>query len=111
MLLMGLLEAFGILTFKSIGGKNSQIYIYVNQTQTLKNIKDRPSSYKNRLVEMVAERHYISVEMLTFLFENNFSSEEIWDYIEDYFLGTIPKEVIIAYQKRTNKKILINSVN
>ena len=111
MLLMGLLEAFGILTFKSLGGKNSQIYIYVNQTQTLKNIKDRPNSYKNRLVEMVAERHYISVEMLTFLFNNNFSSEEIWEHLENYFLGTIPKEVIVAYEKRTNKKLILNGMN
>lgn len=104
-LLLGLLEAYKILTFKSLGGKNSQIYIYVNQTQTLHNIVSNPSSYKNRLVEMVAERHYISVEMLTFLFTNNFKSDEIWEYLEDYFLGKIPKEVISAYEKRTNNTL------
>lgn len=107
LLILGLLEAYKILTFKSLGGKNSQIYIYVNQTQTLHNIVSNPSNYKNRLVEMVAERHYISVEMLTYLFTNNLTSDEIWDYLEDYFLGKIPREVISAYESRTNKTLVI----
>lgn len=110
MIVLGILEAFNILTFKSLGGKNSQIYIYVNQTQILKRIIGKPGTYKNKLVQSVAERHYMSVEMLTFLFKNDFSSQEIWDYLEDYFLGAIPKEVMTAYTKRTGKVPKINNI-
>ena len=41
----------------------------------------------------VSERHLISVKMLTYLYEGDFTNEEIWDYIEDYFLGKIPEKV------------------
>jgi len=32
--------------------------------------------------------------MLTYLFKKEASSEQFWDAIEDYFLGTLPAEVI-----------------
>ena len=41
----------------------------------------------------VAERHLISVKMLTYLYESNMESEEIWNTLEDYFLGKIPEKV------------------
>ena len=94
-IILGVLEAFGILTFKSLGGANSQIYIYVNQTKALQMVINKPGLYRNRLLEMVGIRHKISVAMLSFLFQNKFSSNEIWDYIEDYFLGRIPENVMI----------------
>lgn len=52
-----------------VGGANSQIYIYINQIQTLKNILKHPERYENRLLDMVAERHTVSVQMLTYLWE------------------------------------------
>lgn len=76
-----------------IGGADSQLYIYVNQIQSLKNIINDPFHYKNRLLETVADRHLISVKMLTYLYEGGFTSDEIWNYLEDYFLGTIPEKV------------------
>lgn len=90
---LGILEALDVLTFKMIGGANSQLYIYINQIQGLKNILNAPSNYKNRLLNVVSERHLISVKMLTYLYEGDFLNEEIWDYIEDYFLGKIPEKV------------------
>ena len=90
---LGVLEAIGCLTFKMLGGANSQMYIYVNQVQTLKNIIRMPSKYKNRLLETVGERHIISVKMLTHLYEGGFTNEEMWNLIEDYFLGKIPEQV------------------
>ena len=90
---LGILEALDVLTFKMIGGANSQLYIYINQIQGLKNILNSPFNYKNRLLNAVSERHLISVKMLTFLYEGDFSNDEIWNYIEDYFLGKIPEKV------------------
>ena len=81
------------VSFKMIGGANSQLYIYINQIQTLKNIISAPGNYKNKLLQSVSDRHLISVNMLTYLYENDFSSEERWNIIENYFLGQIPDSV------------------
>lgn len=102
---LGILETLEILVFKLLGGKNSQIYIYVNQTKTLTEIIAKPSRYNNRLLEMVNERHKVSVEMLTYIYEGKFTSDEIWNLIEDYFLGIIPNKVIKNYEKKTGKKL------
>lgn len=91
--ILGILESLGILTFEMIGGANSQLYIYINQIQALKNILNAPYHYNNRLLDTVAERHLISVKMLTYLYEGDFSNEDRWNLIEDYFLGTIPEKV------------------
>lgn len=91
--ILGILEVLGCLTFEMLGGANSQLYIYVNQIQALKNILNAPYRYNNRLLNTVAERHLISVKMLTYLYEGEFSSEEMWRLLEDYFLGGIPEKV------------------
>lgn len=91
--ILGVLESLDILTFEMIGGANSQLYIYVNQIQAIKNIIGAPYRYNNRLLDTVGERHIISVKMLTYLYEGEFSNEEMWNLIEDYFLGVIPEEV------------------
>lgn len=107
LLILGVLETLDILVFKALGGANSQLYIYVNQTKTMKEIIEKPWRYKNRLLEIVSERHEISVEMLTYLFESKFSSEEIWGFIEDYFLGIIPEDVVRNYEEKTGKKLYL----
>lgn len=91
--ILGILEAIDVLSFEMIGGANSQLYIYINQIQALKNIINAPYRYENRLLEMVSERHQISVQMLTYLYESDLTNEERWDILENYFLGTIPERV------------------
>ena len=91
---LGLLEAINYLTFEASGGLNSQIYIYVNQTKTMEEVISKPNFYNNRLLEKVADRHRISVAMLSYLYQNEFTSNEIWEYIENYFLGIVPEEVL-----------------
>lgn len=92
-IVLGILEAMGCLSFEMIGGANSQIYIYVNQIQSLMNIINAPGRYQNRLLNMINDRHLLSVKMLTYLYEGDFDSDARWDLIEDYFLGSIPERV------------------
>lgn len=92
-IVLGLLEALDILSFKMLGGANSQLYIYINQIQGLRNITENPGRYKNDLLQKVADRHLVSVKMLTYIYESDFSSDEKWDLLEDYFLGKIPEKV------------------
>ena len=82
---LGFLESLGVLSFASLGGSGSQLYLYVNQTQALQ-LAAR-GIYRNRLLEKVESRHEEAVRLMAFLFQSGFSSEEIWDRIEDYFLG------------------------
>lgn len=92
-LALGLFEAMNVLTFEMTGGESSKLYIYMNQTEPLHRIVQNPAAYHNRLLEEIEGRHRISVAMLTFLYEGNFTSEERWNYLEDYFLGIIPPTV------------------
>ncbi|MDE5697679.1 MAG: DEAD/DEAH box helicase, partial [Lachnospiraceae bacterium] len=95
-IILGILEAMDILSFSMIGGANSQLYIYISQIRPLQNIINNPKNYRNRLLDMVAERHLISVKMMTYLFGNEFHNAEIWDVLEDYFVGKIPDKVKMA---------------
>lgn len=103
--ILGILEAMGMLSFEMIGGANSQLYIYINQIQALKKILNAPYRYHNRLLDTVSERHLISVKMLTFLYEGDFTSNERWNLIEDYFLGSIPGKVIQDCKKEKSDMI------
>nr|WP_027871603.1 DEAD/DEAH box helicase [[Eubacterium] cellulosolvens] len=91
--ILGILESLDVLQFEMTGGANSQLYIYINQIRNIKNILNDPKKYKNRLLDTVSERHLISVQMLTYIYEGGFTNEEIWDIIENYFLGKIPEKV------------------
>lgn len=91
--ILGILEAIDVLSFEMLGGANSQLYIYINQIQGLRNILNAPYNYNNRLLNIVAERHLISVKMLTYIYEGDFTNEQIWDLLENYFLGVIPEKV------------------
>lgn len=91
--ILGVLESMGVLTFKSLGGSNSQIYLYIGSTKNLRIVKEKPECYRNKLLEMITERHKESVKMLSFLFEHNFTSDEIWEHLENYFVGILPEEL------------------
>ena len=97
--ILGILEALNCLSFEMLGGANSQLYIYINQIQALKNIINAPYRYNNRLLNTVSDRHLISVKMLTYIYEGGFKNDEIWNIIEDYFLGIIPEKVKMDCKK------------
>lgn len=95
-IILGILEAMDVLGFSMIGGENSQLYIYISQIRPLQNIINNPKGYRNRLLDMVSERHLISVKMLTYIFESEFNNAKTWDVLEDYFVGKIPDKVKTA---------------
>lgn len=108
--LLGIFEAFGVLRFKSLGGSNSQIYIYVNETKTMTMVRDKPYTYKNKLLELINYRHKESVKMLTYLFQNKFTSDQVWDHLENYFLGILPKELEENEKKVDCTELEVSSV-
>ncbi|MDR0530617.1 MAG: DEAD/DEAH box helicase [Oscillospiraceae bacterium] len=102
--ILGILESARVLRFRSLGGSQSQIYLRINSTKTLQAVRDKPGAYNNRLLELIEQRHVKSVQMLTFLFQSGFSNEQIWDYLEDYFLGIEPEQLQELPKKDNRKK-------
>jgi ATP-dependent DNA helicase RecQ len=95
-ILFGILEAFDIVNYQIIGGSNPEIYIRINSVLELERLVKHPEKYHNRILESVHYRHRLSVAMLTYIFKNKMDTTEFWDVIEEYFLGKIPEEVIVA---------------
>ena len=91
---LGVLEAAGVLTFNMSGGAGNQLAIRVLQVSKLKRIVDKPQTYRNRILELTEARHKLSIAMLKHIYESNFTNAQLWDVLEDYFLGKIPDEVL-----------------
>ena len=68
-------------------------------------IRDKPYTYKNNLLELINYRHKESVKMLTYLFQNKLTSEQVWEHLENYFLGILP-EALIETDTKVNPKNL-----
>ena len=60
---LGVLEELDLLHFALLGGSNSRLYLYVNQTQTLE-LADR-GFYRNHLLERIAQRHTDAVRLMS----------------------------------------------
>ncbi|NLY79577.1 MAG: hypothetical protein GX072_06710 [Lysinibacillus sp.] len=90
---LGLLESIDTLLYEVKGGDNPEIFIRVNSQLQIEKVLFNAEKYNNNILSNVYSRHQISVAMLTYLFENQVSTQEFWEYIEDYFLGIIPEEV------------------
>lgn len=91
---LGVLEAMGLIVYSVNGGDNPEIFIRINSKFQIERSIQNPQKYQNVILENVHKRHRISVAMLTYLFRNQVSNEVFWEYIEDYFLGKIPDEVL-----------------
>ncbi len=91
---LGLLEMFDLLLYEVKGGDNPEIFVRINSKLQIENTIKNAENYQNTILNNVHKRHKISVEMLSYLFENEVKTDEFWENIEDYFLGRVPQEVL-----------------
>ncbi|WP_026691860.1 hypothetical protein [Peribacillus kribbensis] len=91
---LGLLEMFDLLLYEVKGGDNPEIFVRINSKLQIENTIKNADNYNNTILNNVHKRHKISVEMLTYLFENEVKTVEFWNYIEEYFLGRVPQQVL-----------------
>jgi ATP-dependent DNA helicase RecQ len=91
---LGLLEVFDLMLYEVKGGDNPEIFVRINSKMEIEKTIKNAENYQNTILNNVHKRHKISVEMLSYLFEKEVKTEEFWDYIEDYFLGRVPQEVL-----------------
>lgn len=113
LLVLSLAESLGLLSYNVENGNSPQIYIRINSVYPLERAIKGQKYYTNSILDLVMKKHFISIEMLTYLFkheeEGATKAEEIakytkffWNKIEDYFLGELPKEVVKNLQKKYN---------
>lgn len=100
-ILFGILEALGLILYRANGGDNPEIFMRINSRMQIQRSLQDPEKYRNYILENVHLRHKISVAMLSYLFKNQVNNSEFWNYIEDYFLGRIPNDVLTEVQTRT----------
>ncbi|QUO41812.1 ATP-dependent DNA helicase RecQ [Brevibacillus composti] len=93
-ILLGILEALGLLIYRVNGGDNPEIFMRINSKLQIERSLQDPNKYKNYILENVHLRHETSVAMLTYLFKNQVDNRTFWEHIENYFLGKIPDEVL-----------------
>lgn len=80
-----ILEVFEIGTYSVTGGENPKIFVRINDPFRLRQVIN--TNYQNILLADVRNRHISGVALMQEFFSSTMSSEERWDFIEEYFLG------------------------
>lgn len=80
-----LLELFALATYEVVGGKNTEIFIRINDPMKIKRLA--VSNYRNTILTNIERKRKKSQEVLQYFMRSKLSDDERWDIIENYFLG------------------------
>ncbi len=81
-----LLELFDLGSYEIMGGENPRMFVRINDPFRLRIVANQ-DPYNNSLLEDVIIRHKEGVRLMKDFFETEMSSDQRWDFIEDYLLG------------------------
>ena len=80
------IELLDIGTYEMKGGKNPVIFIRLNDPDRIE--KDAKNAvYKNLLLQKTLQKFEVSNQIFDYFFCRQFTNEERWSFIEDFFLG------------------------
>lgn len=80
-----MLELFGLASYEIIGGKNTEIFVRVNDPFKLRRLSQK--NYTNSILTEIERKRERSQKVLMEFLKKDLSDEERWNVIEDYFLG------------------------
>ena len=80
------LELLDIGTYEMKGGKNPVIFIRLNDPERIER-DARNENYENQLLRKTTQKFDDSNRLFDYFFCRKFSTEERWNFIEDFFLG------------------------
>lgn len=80
-----ILELFGLATYEVVGGKNTEIFIRINDPSKIKRLSI--SNYRNSILSDIERKKRKSQDVLYHFMKKELSNEQRWDVIENYFLG------------------------
>lgn len=83
--LLSILELFELASYEISGGQNLEIFIRINDPIKIRRLAF--GNYTNALLTDLRKRHRVSQDIITKFFRNQFTDEERWNIIENYFLG------------------------
>ena len=91
-----LVELIGVGTFECQGGDSPMIFVRLNDPERIRQDSEN-ESFRNELLSRTARRHEISCEIFDHFFTSAFTSDQRWDYIEDFFLGATNEDLFEKY--------------
>lgn len=106
-LMASVLQLFDFASYEFIGGRNPQIFVRINDPMKLRRIAESNQVYKNQILRDIEERHKRAVKIMNHFMQLDYSNEERWDIIEDYFLGN---DIIIDSKLGITEDISINRI-
>jgi len=97
-----LMEMVNMATYEMKGGDNPMIYIRLNDPERIRKDSEN-DNFKNELLTRTAKRHEISNEIFDHFFTNTFTSDERWNYIEEFFLGATNEELFEQFPEKDDR--------
>lgn len=83
--LLRLLEVLNFASYEIRGGEKAQVFVRINDPQKIQRLAD--AYYTNSVLQAVHDRHVKSQKIIEAFFTKQFTTEQRWDIIEQYFLG------------------------
>ena len=80
-----LLDILELGQYQVTGGENPRMFVRINDPFRLRT--ETFSNYENQLVNDVHNRHYTGVDLMKRFFESDMTSDQRWDFIENFLLG------------------------
>lgn len=86
-LLISLLQLMDIATCELSGGRNPEIFVRINDPLKIQRLSDNNSKYSNNILRGIQKRHKRAAQIMTRFLGQDYSNNERWTIIENYFLG------------------------
>lgn len=100
------LEMLELGTFEIKGGEKQMIFIRINDPDRIKE-DSKNYEYTNSLLSSTERRHHLSHKIFDHFFLRQFSNEERWDFVEDFFLGSEVKSLLENHTGSDTEKLNI----
>lgn len=79
------LELFDLGGYEATGGENPRMFVRINDPFRLR--IESKKKYENSYLQDIIERHRLGVGLMKEFFESELTSDQRWNFIEDYLLG------------------------
>lgn len=86
-LMASVLQLFDFATYEFVGGRNPQIFVRINDPIKLRRLAESTKEYRNSVLSDIEARHKRAVQIMNHFMGADYSNEERWHIIENYFLG------------------------
>jgi len=98
------LDLLDLGTFEIKGGENAMIFLRINNPSRIEYDANN-KNYSNTLLNKTLDRYHISNQIFDHFFLRNFSNEERWDFVKEYFLGENVDALLSKFNGNDDNKL------